>query len=166
MALVLDGSECPFCGQPMWHSRGDRITAFPPFVGNPLDPLEVFSDGAFHEECVRRHPLGKEALARIDYGQKNQGRLRRCAGCGQDFTVHTFEAACIFYHLTSDPSQPAFQFNYHAVHPECLAGWDRLDEAIGAIEALWNSGAWGGDYLPNLLATLEAARREDPGASD
>jgi hypothetical protein len=166
VALVVDGMKCSLCGEAMWHSKGDRITAFPPFVSNALDPISIFDDGAFHEECVRRHPLGSQALARTKYLFENRGRLRRCASCGKAFTVDAFEAACVFFELTGDPSQPAFRLNYHAVHPECLAGWDRLDEAIAAIEALWNSGAWGGDYLPNLLATLEAARREDPGASD
>ncbi|MDO8543897.1 MAG: hypothetical protein Q7S40_25925 [Opitutaceae bacterium] len=60
MAIFIEGMTCHFCGQPM-RRDSDRIS-FSPFVVSQLDPLWVFSDGSFHAECVRGHPLGNQAV--------------------------------------------------------------------------------------------------------
>ena len=81
MAFVFPGKTvCPICDTVIREEQA--IVSFPPFVGNELDPLFLFHDAAFHEECIERHPL--HVLAR-EQVREMQAKLTpkncRCAVC-------------------------------------------------------------------------------------
>ncbi len=61
MALLVLGMKCKICGKKL--EDRNNLLLFPPFGSNENDPLRFFSDGAFHHDCVAKHPLGARVQA-------------------------------------------------------------------------------------------------------
>ena len=80
MALFFnDKSICIMCNKTIKNRQ--ETMAFPPLINNKLDPLYLFSDGVFHAECVRNHPLAKRIID-INNFVLDQGRNKECLVCG------------------------------------------------------------------------------------
>ena len=55
---ILGKTKCPdLRGRNAGRPENGEFSSIP--VGNELDPLYLFHDSAFHEECFRRHPLAE-----------------------------------------------------------------------------------------------------------
>lgn len=126
---------------------GDRVIVFSPFVANERDPLFIFSDGVFHEECVDQHPLGSTALA---VHQETVERLapsrRLCDACGC-LIVDPDDYFTTGY-LTSDPADPLHAFNFVQLHRSHFSVWPRMTELRRLLEEERARGRWQGATLP------------------
>jgi hypothetical protein len=144
MAVFVVGTPCGICGRPI--GLGDRRSLFPPFVINLKDPLFIFSDGAFHEECVLRHELGSKALRCADRVLEASSPDRFvCAICG-DRIVSPDDCLSVGL-LTSDESHPAYRFNGLHIHPSEWAEWDSAPVFQSAVRLLQESSEWCGPRL-------------------
>lgn len=153
MALVVYGMECLLCGRPM--EEGQRLVAFPPFVGNELDPLWIFNDGAFHAACFESHPLAEKALARSEEAISNgQPDKRICVVCGR--RIDNPDDYLGVGHLVDDVRDPLFRYNYTQAHRSCLPQWSDLREFYELLEALKRSGDWRGPSLDRILRDLRS----------
>ena len=64
MAILLCGkSKCAICG--LIIEEDDPVFMFSAFFINEHPELELFNDGAFHYDCVLKHPLGAEAISKL-----------------------------------------------------------------------------------------------------
>lgn len=159
MAIIVRGkTKCPLCGQLI--KDGEEAVGFPNFVGNELDPLWVFTDGAFHAECFHTHPLSEKALERCDEAIKRNGpRNRVCVVCEKQITDP--DEYFTLGHLTADEAAPLYRYNYVQAHSSCLPKWRQLTYVTKLIQNLKDSGTWQGNALGILLAELrEAMHRE------
>ena len=153
MAIVIEGKTlCGICEKTI--EAGQRIIAFPAFAPNELDPLRVFNDAAFHEECFYRHPLAEKALARKEKLFERTGPGHRfCLICGRDITNP--DEYMIFGHLTDDETHALYQYNYAQFHRSCLSHWSELPYIYAQFEKLKESGTWRGKALEWLLSELK-----------
>jgi hypothetical protein len=121
---------------------------------NEADPCFLFSDGAFHQACVRQHPQGHEALRRLQQWSLNVGPgKRRCAVCQKEVTDPG--DYLLIEHLSSRPSDPLAAFNYTHLHQSCLPKWSNRLQLIELIRQEMNAGTWKGPYLSQLRQALE-----------
>jgi len=63
MAIVVPGARCKICGKPM--EQTDDLVGFPSFVVETDNPLNFFSDAAFHRNCLKEHPLADAAAKEL-----------------------------------------------------------------------------------------------------
>lgn len=152
MALLISGKTvCPICGNVI--GRDNKVVIFPPFVANELDPLFLFSDAAFHEECFSRHPLANMALALFkEMDAKSQPSDRRCVVCTQ--SINDPDDYVGFGHLTSDESEPLFVYNFSQFHQSCLGRWPDRAKAKRLLQELVSSKGWKGRSLNWVLDRL------------
>jgi hypothetical protein len=152
MALFIEGMTCPLCGKPM-HANQERIS-FSPFVVNELDPLWIFSDGVFHAECVRNHPLGNKAVAtHEELRAKTSPQNRRCVVSGKLISEPDHYLGVGI--LTSDPSDPLYRFNSAQFDRAALADWPERKTFVGLLAEALSSGRMKGKGIEWLLRQLE-----------
>jgi hypothetical protein len=158
MALLIYGkSVCSLCGRVILQ---DELTcSFPPFVMNERDPCLVFSDGAFHEACVRNHKHGADALRRADEGASRVGPgKRKCVVCKTEVTNP--DNYFLIEHLSDREDDPLREFNYTHLHKSCLPRWDGRFQFIELGNAALAAGSWKGPYLVRLIE--EVGRGSSP----
>jgi hypothetical protein len=130
--------------------EAEDLVGFQPFVGNLADPLAVFSDAAMHRRCYEEHPLRSAVDRRLD----EMGRLTTpwppcCRICGE--RIGSPEEFRGLGHLTDDPSDAAFFWNYAHFHASCMAGWSELSRLRSMLEEIDRSGRWAGPAIRDLL---------------
>jgi hypothetical protein len=156
MAIVIRGkSKCPLCGKLI--EEGQEIESFSPFVANELDPLYMFTDGAFHSTCFYNHPLAEKAQARWAEIVERNGRGKRlCVVCKREIK-HPDDYFTIG-HLVEDRNHSLYRYNYCEAHRSCLPRWSELPYVYKLIEDLRESGTWEGPTLDRLLSELKGSR--------
>ena len=153
MALLIYGrSACSLCGQVM--KQEDPTCLFPPFVMNELDPCFEFSDGAFHDACVRKHKYGADALRRVDewFSKVGPGK-RKCVVCKSEVTDP--DDYLLIEHLSDREGDSLQAFNYTHLHKSCLSRWDNRSCFIELASVALTSGSWKGPYLAWLIEKVE-----------
>ena len=117
---------------------------FSPFVANSMDPLHLFSDGVFHEDCVHRHPLGAKAISVHDEVLRTLGdpECRVCAVCGHLITDPDDYVTTGY--LTGDLEDPMFELNMVQLHRSHVSRWPRRVELRQWLEEAQAKGAWRG----------------------
>jgi hypothetical protein len=170
MAIVILGKTiCSICGEVL--RPGDDVVAFPPFIPNEADPLWIFSDAAFHSTHFHQHPLANEALRRYEEFKAMTVSSRRvCMVCGR--SIDTPDEYFTFGHLTSDPSDLLYRFNYRQAHRQHLAQIPELHEIRDKLKRLQLSGVWKGSAGTWLLSEIDratvskSASPDDPGVDN
>lgn len=149
MAILLLGKTvCSLCGQVI--KADERRRSFPAFVANEEDPLFLFSDASFHEDCLRRDKRGRHAIERVEERAYNVGPgKRKCAVCGLEVTDP--DNYIFIEHLSDHKSDPLREFNYTHLHKSCVGKWGRKAEFVRLVEAALAAGRWRGKYLAQLL---------------
>ena len=156
MALLIYGkSVCTLCGKVI--KQNEPTCSFPPFVMNELDPCFVFSDGAFHEDCVSKHAHGADALDRVNEWDSRVGPgKRKCVVCKTEVTDP--DDYLLIEYLTDRESDPLRAFNYTHLHKSCLPGWASRSRFIELANAELAVGSWGGPYLARLVREIETGQ--------
>jgi hypothetical protein len=132
---------------------GQQTVSFPPFVGNELDPLYLFHDSSFHEECFRQHPLAETATLRVREMQaKTVPHNWLCAVCMQP--IIDPDDHFTLGHLVSDKTHALFPYNYVQFHRSCLPQWERHVYVKDLLSELHASGKWKGGSLKWILDCL------------
>jgi DNA-directed RNA polymerase subunit N (RpoN/RPB10) len=145
MALVSGKSRCALCGERVGAAP---LVGFRHFVRNRKDPLFVLTDSAVHQRCFEESPLRERALKRLEE-RASRMHDRRCAVCGQQVEADWYTID----HLTDDPSNPLFEFNYVHFHRAHLALWPDLPRFRQLVEKFVRSGQYEGpSILPSDLA--------------
>jgi hypothetical protein len=157
MAIVIRGkSTCVICGKIL--QEGQELVCFSPFVGNELDPLWEFSDAACHEICFREDPRAKEAQSRYEeLRSRTSPGNRSCVVCKQQ--IMDPDDYFSLAHLTDDPENGLYRFNYKQAHRSCLPRWSELSQVLDLLKALKASETWRGPALDYWISELEEARR-------
>jgi predicted nucleic acid-binding Zn ribbon protein len=155
MALILlDKTKCPLCGAVI--KEGQQVAAFPNFVANELDPLWVFSDGAFHAECFKSHPLSRKADARyMEIMKRNGPGNRSCVVCTRE--IKDPDEYFSLGHLTEDKNHSLYVYNYTQAHRSCLPEWRALEHVHAEAVKLMRSDSWKGIALEKLVTDLASA---------
>lgn len=136
--------KCRFCGLPM--EANEEIVLFAPFVANRRDPLFVISDGVFHRNCFKRHPLANQAIQRQENVLKLGGYERlRCIVCNERIT-NPDDYFCVGF-LTDDIGKPIFKFNYLQFHLSHFTMWADAAEFQRLVTEFLSSDAWEGPQL-------------------
>lgn len=149
--LILGKTKCPICNRILHGNQ--KIVSFPPFVGNELDPLHLFHDSAFHEECFRQHPLAETAtLLLLEMRAKTAPTDRRCAVCLKP--INEPDDYFSLGHLVSDRNHALFPFNYAQFHRSCLPIWPQRAYVGDLLGNLQESGKWKGGSLKWILECL------------
>jgi hypothetical protein len=165
MAIIIRGkTKCHFCGTVI--KDGQEVRSFPHFITNELDPLSVFDDGAFHEECFDNHPLADKALKRYEeILQRNGPACRYCVVCKKQITDP--DDYFTMGHLTDNPATQLYDYNYTHAHSSCLQQWAELRKVHKLVKNLHLSEYWRGQGLARILLELEEAMQnsEDSSAS-
>lgn len=129
MALILRGkSVCPLCDQLI--QPDDEIVGFPPFAGEPGDPLHIFNDAGFHQACFDRHPLAGQVLERLQAIPEWPAGGPSCAVC--DRQIADPDEHFGLYHLSDDPTSPLILYNDLHMHRSCLRNFDGLAVVLAA----------------------------------
>ena len=155
MAIVIRGkTKCQFCGKVI--AEGQEVVSFPNFVTNQMDPLRVFSDGAFHAECFYSHPLAQKAQGRYDEVLTRNGPGNRvCVVCEKE--IKDPDEYFTLGHLTEDEGAQVYPYNYVQAHSSCLPNWREVAYVTKLVQDLKDSGTWQGNALGILLAELKEA---------
>lgn len=155
MALLFIGSTlCTLCDKVV--NEGDSYQSFPAFIMNELDPCFIFTDGAFHEACVRNHAQGADALRRVDEWKLNVGPGRRkCAVCGHQVTEP--DDYLLIGKLSDCENDPLRLFNYTHLHRSCVSRWNRASAFVDLASAALGSGSWKGGWLAQLIEDVKAS---------
>jgi hypothetical protein len=153
MAILIRGKTiCRLCGCVI--GAQDDVAMFPAFISNELDPLRLFDDGAFHASCFAEHVLAANMNTRFREFER-QPRPPRCAVCGEQILVPA-EYVDVG-HLTSDPKDALFEFNYLRFHRSHLRAWPkriRLRQERAAHIAQGKLKSAGYDLLLEALADV------------
>jgi hypothetical protein len=153
MALLLYGkSKCPLCGHVIKES--EPAYCFPAFVVNELDPCFFFSDGVFHEVCLKQHPHGSDAIRSAEewYSRVGPGK-RKCVVCKEE--VVDPNNHLLIERLSGQRADPLHAFNYTHLHKSCISKWEERLRFIDLVKATLASGAWKGAYLNVIINELE-----------
>jgi hypothetical protein len=159
--VIRDQTPCGICGRPL--RSGESLECFSAFVPNELDPLYVFSDGAFHKSCFNADPRGRAARDRFDTLRVRTGPGHRvCVVCAGpiDLPDEYFS-----FGFVADHPDRLRALNYLQFHRSHLPIWPGLQEASDALTELEQSGAWKGGGLRWLLNQLESAIEKSNAAS-
>jgi hypothetical protein len=152
MALIIPNkSTCIFCDQVL--EEGTNYGGFPPFVPNPDDELFIFSDNAFHIDCLNAAENSKKAIAYVDesINSRRPGN-RKCIVTGELITRQ--EDHIVIGYLTSDESSVLHQFNFVQIHRNNLAKWEDRPLLLSLLLALKASGNWQNQYAQRHLSAL------------
>lgn len=144
MAIRVPRIPCVHCGKRI--SDEERVVAFPAFTANKKDPLYLFNDAIFHQECFETHPLAERALLR---SQETQERLspgnRYCIVCEELITDP--DDYLTPGHLTDDELSPLFKYNFVQVHRSHLEAWSDWPEFRKLVLEFQASDAWDGPAI-------------------
>lgn len=153
MAVIIEGKTvCPLCGKTI--NEGQEVVAFSHFVPNELDPIWMFSDGAFHATCFYEHPLAEKAQARWrEIIERLSPGSRFCVVCKKE--IKDWQDYFTLGYLVDDASHPLYHYNYTQAHRSHLSKWAELPYVYELIEDLRQSGTWQGDGLDRLSAELK-----------
>jgi hypothetical protein len=153
MAILMQGKTiCPICARLMEH--GQESKSFPPFVANELDPLFLFSDAAFHEECFRTHPLAEAAELRVrELRAKTPPNNFLCAHCSQP--IRNPDDHFTLGYLVSDRTHPLFVYNCVQLHRGCIIQWPQRRQVKMLLVDFLQSGNWKGASLEWVIAQLQ-----------
>lgn len=157
MALFLaETSACPLCKQII--SDHEEQYAFPAFVPNSIDPLQLVNDATCHLKCLKVHENGRKAmdLAALFLEKISPGN-RICAVGGNRIEN---PADYIFIDLlTSDENDPLFEYNFLTFDKNNLIRWKEREKFIKELQAFRDSGKWvdtsSYHYLDRLINLFE-----------
>lgn len=150
MALFVAGQTCPLCGEPI--ASADEARLFPPLIRNPVDPLHVFDDGAFHKACVDAHPLA-DKINQIEAQQTAfYASPKVCSVSGEALTADT---ALALPFLTDDPALAAYPLNFTWFSRTALQNDAVRSSVLGALSSLSND--WDANALDVLRADIKSA---------
>ena len=157
MPVILEGqTRCRVCGERLIDA-GDALT-LPPVVGNEADPLWALGGGAFHKECIYKHPLGSAALALLKETREQLVPDKRfCWHC--KLRIQDPSDYFSIGRLAGNPSNPLYSYNYLQLHRHCLVRWDGRAQLAGLLGAAKKSGEWRGAVLREMLQALENSER-------
>jgi hypothetical protein len=152
MAIFIPAvSTCGISGKTLLAT--DDCISFGAFVYNEADPLFMFSDCTILAEHFHKHPLSAEVQRRHDeHISRNSLENRICAVTGEAIPSSNVHLA--LGHLTDDPSEPLFEFNYLHFNRSALTDWPKLPRLLQALEDMHGSGAWKGKHLKWLIAQM------------
>lgn len=152
MAIIIKGkTKCPLCGNTL--EEGQELVAFSPFVSNELDPLWLFSDAAFHSDCLDHHTRSSEAIARHEEMRKKTAPGNRaCVVCKAE--IEDPDDYFGLGYLVSNPRNPLYQYNYTQAHKSCLPRWHEFSHVYRMLQDLKESGQWKGSSLDDILLGL------------
>ena len=155
MALLIRGaSQCLICHHII--QIGDEVISFAPFIPNELDPLYLFHDANFHQDCFLNHPLADMAMKRYE---EITERTRHEARIDAITKVLITDPDDYFTlgHLTDDVTNPLYPYNYLHLRRSMLSSWPDLEKVYALIKALEASGKWKGNALKWIADVLEKA---------
>lgn len=156
MVLFKPGMECSICHRPI--KSGEAKVGFRSFVPNEADPLFMFNEAAVHRECLDQHPLGLEAQERyLASVKENSYDNRICAVCGQG--IATSDEYVGLGHLTSDPSDILYRFNFNHFHRSCLPSWNDLAVVRASASDKLRTGEWVGAGMERIVMLLGGRAR-------
>jgi hypothetical protein len=157
MAIVVLGKTlCPICNRVIDDEK--QVISFPPIVTNEMDPLFLFHDSAFHEECFRRHPLATAATIRVEeMHEKTAPANRRCQVCMR--LIVDPDDYFTLGHLVTAVNHPLWPYNYAQFHRSCLHDWKDRVFVKSLLEELLSSGKWRGPALRWVLDGLSLSDR-------
>ena len=154
MAIVVFGTPCPLCGGSI--EEGQEVVMFPPFIENEIDPLWLFNDAVFHENCFCCHSLAAQAEARYaEMKQKLQSGPKICAVCGD--VISNPDDYFVIGYLTADRTHPLYQYNYTQFHRSHLPRWLPLPLVYEQLRELQRLGVWKGRALEWWLSEVRKA---------
>lgn len=144
MALITPGTKCVLCQQVL-DTR--PVVAFGHFCRNRRDPLFIFSDAAVHPACFEASPLRDQVRRRVQERKLRMGE-RTCEVCRSAVLGDWYTTD----HLTDDPADPLFRFNYLHFHRAHLPAWSELDRFRDLIREFQSSERYDGPpILPEGL---------------
>lgn len=156
MAIILLGKTiCAICGGPI--NEGDGVNGFPAFVLNEADALYQFSDGAFHAECLERHPL-RNAIAAAYHAYRTQTGPghRHCAVCGVEIDNHNDYFGMAYL---ADPARDELgAFNFTHLHKAHVSRWREKDRFLALAREAIAAGRWKGTVLSKLIHEVEEGK--------
>jgi hypothetical protein len=151
MAILIRGTPCRICNLTI--AGKDPVVGFSPFVGNELDPLFFFSDGAFHQNCFDGHPLGGEALERHELIQRT-GADRKCAFCARE--ILDPDDYFIFDYFTPADGELLSRWSRSVFHLCCLSKWGEGNAVHRLLLDLKRSGRWKGGSIDYMLEVMHS----------
>ena len=147
MAILVPGkSECGICGKPIMGS--EKVASFPPIIANRLDPMAIFSDGNFHSECFRKHPLSSAMLVRYEL-YKQLSKSKTCEVCGSEITCPEDFLCTGAFGLPDNP-----RFDYRILHKSCIPTWQDAEAFRSFLAELRASQHWDGPALSWLILIM------------
>jgi len=146
-------SPCQICNQVI--QVHDDVISFPPFIPNEFDPLYLFHDANFHQDCFLQHPLGDAATKRYEeLKAHHQTRIDAITNTPITDPDDYFTLG----HLTEDETNPLYRYNYLHLRRSKLSDWADLEKVYKLIKVLDASGQWKDNALKWVLSVLEKAR--------
>jgi hypothetical protein len=134
-----------------------EVIGFPAFIANKKDPLQIFSDGAFHRQCVDRHPLAGALTRRYEaWLASNRPAARICRASGTLITDPDDYIGLGF--LVESPVHELYPFNWAHFSRRALQEWPQRDYLLAAIERLATSSEWEGESLRWLIEDLASTK--------
>jgi hypothetical protein len=152
MALFIPSMACRLCGQPM--NKEEKLVMFSPFIASETDPLWFFSDGIFHEDCLRKHPQGTKAIALHDELLKRTSPQNRCCSITGQLITNPDRYLSTGV-LASDPSDPLYRFNFAQFDRAALANWSERKTLETLLSEALSSGRMKGKGVAWLLRQIE-----------
>jgi hypothetical protein len=115
----------------------------------------MFSDAAFHEDCLREHQYGLTAIRWVDDRRyKVSPRNRKCEVCNQ--AIENPDDHIFIDALSSDVSSLLKSFEFIFIHISCLSRWTRRNDFIKLTKDVLSSSNWKGKYLTQIIEEIES----------
>jgi hypothetical protein len=151
MAMAI----CSLCGKELRES--EEVFVFPAFVPNTKDPLYQFNDSAFHIECLKRHPLGDEAIRLANqFIVRTRPANRICKAGGN--VIQKPDDYIFFDLLTSDQHEDLYEFNFTTLDKGNLGKWEDRSRFVTIATKFRDEGKWGDGstyrYLDSLIKRI------------
>lgn len=161
--MIVGKSKCPLCGEIM-NGATDNLVGFSPFIANMNDPLFIFHDGIFHEECVKAHPLFPSLMKRYNDKRRISLKEKHCAYCHQGFTMEEVVKRNDFWGVPyiSYANPELEKFDYIELHKHCMSKYEYIHELYDALCKINSEGWWGGPILKYECIGIIEASWKDP----
>lgn len=128
--LIRGGTICQLCGKVIGY--GEEAVLLPPLANYPGDPLDQFSDAAFHKQCLSVHPLKLELDKRLKEFEAHS--FHTCSLCTK--TMDEPDSTLWLGHLTGDEADPLYVYNYMRFHKSCFRSWKQAQQLIHELQRL------------------------------
>jgi hypothetical protein len=142
--------------------NSERRRVFPLFVANENDPLFLFNEAVVHLSCFSSHPLADEAEARLSLLRTMYEPANRVSFIsGKPFLDSSGKLLIDpddyfgFGFITSDVSDPLYEFNLKQCRKPELAKWPQKTWLVTELRRLNNSGQWKGCGLTRMIKEIE-----------